>query len=192
MNTLERLSARAGAQCELCGESSELNVLPVDLEDEDAAPEKSVLLCKTCRDGVTARDALEGSHWYCLQEAIWSETPAVQVLSYRLLHRLPGQGWATDLIDQVYLEDELLAWANAGLNAATEVTAQPLDCHGAPLSDGDSVTLIKDLNVKGANFTAKRGTLVKNIRVGEDLSHVEGRVNKMSIMLKTCFLKRVS
>ena len=40
-------------------------------------------------------------------------------------------------------------------------------------------------------FTAKRGTLVKNIRVGDDPTHVEGRVNKMSIMLKTCFLKRV-
>jgi protein PhnA len=59
------------------------------------------------------------------------------------------------------------------------------------LVEGDSVTLVKDLDVKGANFTAKRGTMVKNIRVGEDPTHIEGKVNKITIMLKTCFLKKV-
>jgi protein PhnA len=46
------------------------------------------------------------------------------------------------------------------------------------------------LNVKGGGFTAKRGTLVKNIRTGADPTHVEGRVNKVAIFLKTCFLKK--
>jgi protein PhnA len=78
------------------------------------------------------------------------------------------------------------------MESEVEEGPQVVDSNGAVLMDGDSVTLIKDLDVKGANFTAKRGTLVKSIRVGDDPTHVEGRVNKMSIMLKTCFLKKVS
>ena len=54
------------------------------------------------------------------------------------------------------------------------------------------MTLIKDLDVKGAGFTAKRGTVVKNIIVGDDPEHIEGRVNKTKIYLKTCFLKKVN
>jgi protein PhnA len=58
------------------------------------------------------------------------------------------------------------------------------------LVDGDAVTLIKDLDVKGANFTAKRGTLVKGIRLTDDPALVEGRVNGIAIYLKTAFLKK--
>jgi len=114
----------------------------------------------------------------------------VQVLSWRLLKRMPEEQWAIDLLEQVYLEESVLAWAEAEERDIEEKVVV-LDSNGAVLAEGDSVTLIKDLPVKGANFTAKRGTLVKNIRIGDDPTHVEGRVNKMSIMLKTCFLKRV-
>ena len=65
-----------------------------------------------------------------------------------------------------------------------------VDSNGAPLADGDSVTLIKDLDVKGTSFVAKRGTLVKGVRLTDNPEHVEGRVNKVSIVLKTCFLKK--
>jgi len=58
------------------------------------------------------------------------------------------------------------------------------------LTSGDSVTLIKDLDVKGTSFVAKRGTLVKGIRLTDNPEHVEGRVNKVSIVLKTQFLKK--
>ena len=116
--------------------------------------------------------------------------PAVQVLSYRLLHRMSGESWATDLIEQIYLDEENLAWAQKGISAGGDSDVKVVDCNGTPLADGDSVTLIKDLDVKGANFTAKRGTMVKNIRLGDDPTHVEGKVNKTSIMLKTIFLKR--
>ena len=182
MDTLHTLTTRAGGRCELCGGEDGLEAFAVDTE--------SALICAICRPSVTSDDTLEGARWYCLQESIWSEVPAVQVLSYRLLHRMGGQPWATELLDQAYLEEEVLAWARRGLAASDEGAVKTVDCNGAVLSDGDSVTLIKDLAVKGANFTAKRGTLVKNIRVGDDPTHIEGRVNKVSIMLKTSFLKR--
>ena len=65
------------------------------------------------------------------------------------------------------------------------------DCHGATLSEGDSVTLIKDLKVKGTSVTLKRGMLVKNIRLTGSEDEIEARVEKVKgLVLKTCFLKK--
>jgi len=50
--------------------------------------------------------------------------------------------------------------------------------------------LIKDLDVKGAGFTAKRGTAVRNISLTSNPEHIEGRVNGTRIVLLTCFLKK--
>jgi protein PhnA len=189
---MDPLRGRAGDRCELCGHTEDLAPHAVDDGSEEDIT-RSVLACVTCRPALSSADALDSSHWFCLQESIWSEVPAVQVLSYRLLHRLPGETWATELLEQVYLDEATLAWAQAGLDATeTSEGDKTIDSNGVVLSDGDSVTLIRDLDVKGAGFTAKRGTLVKNIRVGGDPSHIEGRVNKVTIMLQTCFLKRVS
>ena len=66
------------------------------------------------------------------------------------------------------------------------------DSNGTPLTDGDSVTLIKDLKVKGTSINLKRGTLVKNIRLTSCEEEVECRVEKVkNLVLKTCFLKKV-
>lgn len=67
-----------------------------------------------------------------------------------------------------------------------------LDCNGAELKDGDSVTLIKDLKVKGAGQTLKRGTLVKNIRTNPDNPEEIDCSTKQvkGLVLKTCFVKK--
>jgi protein PhnA len=139
--------------------------------------------------------ALDATHLFCLQEAIWSEVPAVVVVSWRLLSRLSGEVWAQDLLDQVYLEEEVLQWAEQGMadeKESSEEHVRTFDSNGAELFEGDSVTLIKDLDVKGTAFVAKRGTLVKGIRLTGDPDNIEGRVNKISIVLKTCFLKKAN
>ncbi|HIP12499.1 MAG TPA: alkylphosphonate utilization protein [Arcobacter sp.] len=64
------------------------------------------------------------------------------------------------------------------------------DTNGVILSAGDTVTIIKDLNVKGAGFTAKRGTAVRNISLASNPEQIEGRVNGVKIVLLTCFLKK--
>ena len=65
------------------------------------------------------------------------------------------------------------------------------DSNGTILNDGDSVTLIKDLKVKGTSSTLKRGTLVKNIRLTSNEEEIECRVAKIKgLVLKTCFLKK--
>lgn len=185
------LFERAQGACELCGSDENLGPTLVDSRaPETAAP--AVLTCEVCRMATQSREPLEGAHWYCLQEAVWSGVPEVQVSAYRLLHRVQRETWATDLLGQVYLEDDVRAWAERELAADDAGAVSVVDCHGAHLADGDSVSLIKDLDVRGAGFTAKRGTLVKNIRLGDDPTHVEGKVNKVSVMLKTCFLKRAN
>jgi protein PhnA len=138
---------------------------------------------------------VDSNHWFCLKESAWSEVPAVVVLSWRMLNRMDAQGWAQDLLGQIYMDEETQAWAAAGLGeaeGAEEGAIKTLDSNGAPLADGDSVTLIKDLDVKGAGFVAKRGTMVKNIRLIDDPENIEGRINKMTLVLKTKFLKKVS
>ncbi len=65
------------------------------------------------------------------------------------------------------------------------------DSNGTLLQEGDSVTLIKDLKVKGSSLTLKRGTVVKKIRLTDNGEEVEGRMDKGMMVLKTQFLKKV-
>jgi protein PhnA len=116
---------------------------------------------------------------------MWSEDVAVQVLAARTLAKL-NTPWARDLLDQLYLDEETQAWAN---NVAAATAHK--DAHGALLSAGDTVVLIKDLNVKGAGFTAKRGTAVRGIAlVADNAGHIEGRVEGQRIVILTEFVKK--
>ncbi len=65
------------------------------------------------------------------------------------------------------------------------------DSNGNVLSNGDSVTVIKDLPVKGTSTVIKRGTLIKNIRLTNNPEQIECNADKVKgLVLKTCFLKK--
>ena len=65
------------------------------------------------------------------------------------------------------------------------------DSNGNRLADGDSVTVIKDLKVKGTNVTLKRGTLIKNIRLTDKADEIECNAEKVKgLVLRTEFLKK--
>ncbi len=181
------LLSRSDEKCELCGPGGALQMheVPSAAARDDAA----LVVCETCAPQLRDGAELDANHWYCLQGSIWSEVPAVQAISFRLLHRLDAELWAQELIGQAYLADDVLAWANEGL-ATVDDGPEVLDSNGARLAEGDSVTLIKDLDVKGASFVAKRGTLVRSIHLTDNPGHVEGRVNGTAIVLKTEFLKK--
>ena len=190
------LQTRSGTACELCAATDELGVMVVPPMLADGAAARCVYACATCSAQALGTAELDATHWFCLREAIWSEVPSVQVVGYRILKRLQGEGWAQDLLGQVYLMEEVQEWADAdvgaGASGASGDAVVTLDSNGAQLAEGDSVTLIKDLDVKGAGFTAKRGTMVRNIHLIDDPDNIEGRVNKIALVLKTKFLKRVS
>jgi protein PhnA len=191
MNTEADLHARSGAKCELCGATEGLAVYEVPPTSNGSADE-SVLLCATCREQIEDLERLEVHHWRCLNDSMWSQVPAVQVMAWRMLDRLSAEGWAQELRDMLYLDEATLAWAQAmGTGSSGEGAARHVDSNGAPLEAGDTVTLIKDLNVKGANFTAKRGTAVRGISlVADNPGQIEGRVNGQQIVILTQFVKK--
>ena len=186
------LRERAQGLCELCGQAAtQAFVVPPFMTVE---PDRAIATCAACsaqlEPDADGEVALDEAHWTCLQDSAWSQVPAVQVVAWRLLQRL-DQPWAVGLRDQIYLDDETLAWAEDDGAPAAVVGGACVDSNGATLAEGDAVTLIKDLVVKGANFTAKRGTLVRTIHLTDDPGLVEGKVSGTQIVLKTCFLKRV-
>ncbi|NCQ23318.1 MAG: PhnA protein [Rhodobacteraceae bacterium CG17_big_fil_post_rev_8_21_14_2_50_63_15] len=166
--------------CALCAATAPLSDFPVTGGPEGA----NVPLCASCADQITG--TLDPDHFRCLASSMWSEDPATQVLAARLLARLSDHDWARDLADQLWLDDTARAWAD---NIA-EPSAHR-DSNGVPLQQGDTVVLIKDLPVKGANFTAKRGTAVHRITLVQDNpAHIEGRVEGQRIVILTEFVKK--
>lgn len=191
MSVETELRERAGDACELSGVRDDLVVLPVFPTDGDSADE-AILVSRACKDQIEG-EALDASFWHCLNESAWSQIPAVQVVAWRLLNRLSSEPWARDLLDMLYLDEETLAWAKAGQATDSDEDGGIVhkDTHGAVLSAGDTVTLIKDLKVKGASFTAKRGTAVRNISlVHDNAGQIEGRVNDQRIVILTEFVKK--
>jgi protein PhnA len=158
--------------------------------DED--PAHNILTCSTCLEQINHPEKMDQNHWRCLNDAVWSEADAVKVVSWRLLEILKSNGvdWAGDLQDMMYMEEEVDSWAKQ--QEDHEEVVKHFDSNGAVLSEGDGVTLIKDLDVKGANFTAKRGTAVRNIRlVSDNAEHIEGKVEGQRIVILTKFVKKL-
>ncbi len=85
-------------------------------------------------------------------------------------------------------------WVSAGDLAARTAAAgrtEVRDALGTQLSDGDSVTLIKDLKVKGAGQTLKRGTVIKSIRLTGDDQEIDCRYEGIKgLVLRAEFVRK--
>ena len=166
-------------KCDLCGSAEGLTEYTVAPKDD------TITICSTCAAFINEPTSNE-KHWNCLHDSMWSTEPAVQVMAFRLLTKLGAQ----DQLEMMYLEDDVRAWAQEGLDA--ENVEPTRDANGTILVEGDSVSIIKDLVVKGAGFTAKQGTTVKNIRMAPgDPTHIQGRVNGTLIFIISAFLKKL-
>jgi protein PhnA len=184
MDIKESLKNRANNMCELCGSSDELDIFEV--APSDGSVDQTILVCSKCKEQLQDDTKIDQNHWHCLNDSMWSEVDAVKVVAYRMLKKLQKQ----DLLDMMYLDDELQNWANQGL-FEDENKIIHKDSNSVVLNAGDTVTIIKDLEVKGAGFTAKRGTAVRNISLPQDdPDHIEGRVNGVKIMILTKFVKK--
>jgi protein PhnA len=123
---------------------------------------------------------------------MWSEVPAVQVVAWRLLSRLSSESWAVDAKDMLYFDDETLAWAKAtGDHENSSEIEFHKDSNGNLLQNGDSVVLIKSLDVKGSSLNAKLGTVVRNIRlVHDNTEQIEGKIEGQTIVILTKYLRK--
>lgn len=187
MSIEKHLAERAGSVCEACASGDNLTPYTLDYSPDTTA-NCAVLLCKTCLEQVDGEVDIDINHWRCLGDSMWSQTPAVQVFIYRMLGRLSTESWAQDLAEMMYLEDDVRKWAESGMIENDEPT---LDINGVALKAGDSVNIVKDLDVKGAGFTAKRGTPVRNIGLCDNPLHIEGRVNGQRIVIIAAYTKKM-
>ncbi len=185
----QTLQQRSEAKCELCASELNLSVYEVPPES-DASAEQCVLICDTCRTQIEDSSSIDINHWRCLNESMWNPEPAVQVMAWRMLDQLRAEAWAQNLLDMLYLEPQVQIWAEAVNQTEDNESKATTDSNGTVLKAGDTVTLIKDLVVKGAGFTAKRGTVVKNISLTDKPEHIEGRINGTRIVLVSAFLKK--
>jgi len=182
------LKSRCAGKCELCGAEGELAIYAVP--ESAGQGDSDIMLCPTCQGQIALNVSdMDVNHWRCLNDSMWSPVPAVQVMAWRLLKRLETESWAQDLLEMLYLDESLLAWAESGAQSSSD-QVPTRDSNGATLQAGDSVTIIKDLNVKGTSFVAKRGTAVRNISLTDNPEHIEGRVNGTRIVILTCFVKK--
>lgn len=171
--------------CQFCHSNENVSSFVVEPKVDEVA------LCNVCQTAIKNNDFSDTNHWRLLSDSIWSESSAIKVLSYSNLQQLRSESWALDLLDQIYLDEDELAWAKQRVERlADQNTAPTFDSNGTQLFEGDSVTLIKDLDVKGAGFTAKRGTMVKGIRLTNNPEHIDARVNGVQIVLVSKYLKK--
>ena len=181
------LEQRSQNTCELCAKTEELRAYTIPPRTDESL-ENQLALCKTCDQLIQSDLTADINHWRCLNESMWNEALPVQVMAYRILNILETEDWAMELKNMMYLDEAALEWA---LHNETKGIIH-LDSNGNKLSAGDSVTLIQDLNVKGANFTAKRGTAVRRIRlVHDNAEHIEGKVDGQQIVILTKYVKKL-
>ena len=190
MDIPQELLDRCESKCELCNANSELTEYTVPPKSS-ASINHQVAVCDTCKNQLALTEKFDVNHWRCLNESIWSIVPAVQVVSYRMIKNLSDQSWAQELMTMIDLDPTTLEWAEDTFNPAADLNPVHKDSNGIELKQGDTVVLIQDLIVKGANFTAKRGTSVKRITlVNENPEHIEGRINDQQIVILTKYVKK--
>jgi protein PhnA len=188
---LTTLAARSNNSCELCAASSSLTVYELP-PSADGNADDSICVCETCNAQLTKQAPLDETHWNCLLTSMWSEHVPVKVAAWRMLQRMRYETWAADALDMLYLDDEQLAWARATGDHENDSAVQfHVDSNGQRLSDGDTIVLVKTLDVKGTSFSARAGTVVKNIRlVADNVEQVEGKVENQQIVILTKYTRK--
>jgi protein PhnA len=111
------LARRAKSKCEITGAAGvplrAYELPPVPVEPELG---RILLLSEACHEVLENPKRLAGREWQCLAEVVWSESPAVQVLAWRMLHRLSQrEDWAREVLEELFLDPEVEAWARAAL-----------------------------------------------------------------------------
>ncbi len=189
MPSESELKVRCEGRCELCASTEALAIYK--LPDSEGRGDADLMICPACLSNIDSNlEEMNVNHWRCLSDSMWSTLPVVQILAWRILKKISSESWAQDLLDMLYLEESALEWAEAGLANIQTEGVLTRDSNGAVLKAGDNVTVIKDLNVKGTSFVAKRGTVVRGISLTDNPEHIEGRVNGTRIVILTCFVKK--
>ncbi|MXN92960.1 PhnA protein [Flavobacterium sp. Sd200] len=192
MTTEQQLQQRSGNQCELSGETGNLTSYEVPPAINRGA-DGFILISEKCLNQIEKKEEPDAAFWEnILPTSMWSEVSAVKVVSWRMLNRFRNESWAADALDMMYIEDDQLEWAKATGDHTGDASVQfHKDSNGNILQQGDTVTLIKDLDVKGSTINAKVGTAVRNIRlVHDNTEQIEGKIDGQLIVILTKYVKK--
>jgi protein PhnA len=192
MSLERRLKQRSDSTCELCAYEENLKVYEIPSSPKGDL-EGSILVCNTCLGQIEDSETIDPNHWRCLNDSMWSTEPPVQIMAWRMLQRLKSEGWPQGLLDMMYLDEDMQAWASAagdGVDKSNELVHR--DSNGVILQAGDNVVLIKDLKVKGSSMVAKQGTAVRRISLDyENAEYIEGKVDGQQIVIITQYVKKI-
>ncbi len=194
MSLSKKLQARSNGTCELC-EAAEANNIYNVPHGSGAEIDTNIHVCDKCLAQINITEELESAYWSAfLPTTMWSEVAAVQVMAWRMLNRFREETWAHDALEMLYLNDDDLEWAKASGEHLSDVEdSLHRDCNGTLLIGGDTVTLIKDLDVKGSTLNAKMGTAVRNIRLDpNNPEFIEGRIDGQNIVILTKFVRKIN
>ncbi|MGF7025454.1 MULTISPECIES: PhnA domain-containing protein [Sphingobacterium] len=191
MKLEEQLQARAGGKCELTGEDATLiaYTLPPEITSN---LDNTLLISETLVNQLNKTEQLNPDDWKFLPNAMWAENPSVQIVCWRMLNRLKNEGWASEALDILYLDDETLLEAKkTGDHENDGYVSFHEDSIGQRLLEGDTVVLTKTLDVKGSSLKATLGTVVKNIRlVADNIEQIEGKIEGQTIVILTKYLRK--
>lgn len=195
MEIEKQLIERSDGKCELSKVKNNLIVYLVP-PGKDNDLNNYIYISEKCLNQIEGKEKLDPIFWSFLKDSMWSDIPAVQVVSWRMLNRfrLRNETWALEALEMLYLNDDLLEWAKmTGDHEEESEEALHKDCNGVILKSGDSVVLTKSLDVKGSSVNAKIGTSVKNIRlVADNSDQIEGKIDGQLIVILTKYLRKIS
>jgi len=181
---IAKLNERSGGLCELCSKNTATVAYTVSPKKDDMV-ENQVALCDTCAQHIDAKD--QSFYWRVVEGSIWNPEPSVQALSYRILQNYNHEDWASSVLSMIDLDEDVIQWAIS----AADTAAIHQDAYGNVLEAGDTVVLTQALDVKGTNFSAPKGTVVKRIRLVHDhAGQIEGKINDQTIVILTKYVKK--
>ncbi|WP_263081001.1 phnA protein [Endozoicomonas sp. Mp262] len=109
------LARRSKSCCEIC----EASGVPLKIYEVAPVPEEPdfdhcLMACEECWEQLASPKRVKPDHWRCLNKTIWSTLPGAQVVAIRQLRSLSSEyPWAAELLEQAYLEPEVLEWADS-------------------------------------------------------------------------------
>lgn len=109
------LVRRCGSKCELC-ESAGVKLAVFEVPPIDAEPnyDHCIMVCETCQGQIDRPKSIEPDYWHFLANTMWSPVQPAKIMAVVMLHHLSAKHpWASDLLEQVYLEPEEDGWVSA-------------------------------------------------------------------------------
>lgn len=110
------LARRSKSTCELCGNAgvglSAYEVEPIPVEP---IVENCLFICEDCREQLANPRKTRAEHWRCLASTIWSDIPAAQVMSVRILSAFSKQEpWAAGILAEAQVDEGIEKWVKKG------------------------------------------------------------------------------